>query len=160
MKRVAHLFYTGFYTGYMPFAPGTFGTLLACAIYCSLYMAFGDNVRFINMGLVLIAAYPAVLLGNQAEKYFESKDPQIVVLDEMMGYWISVFFFPFNLKIVLAAFILFRFFDILKPWPISSSQQLKGGLGIMIDDYIAGIFSNAIIWIVIAFSYFTGIAVF
>ncbi|MBN2434928.1 MAG: phosphatidylglycerophosphatase A [Spirochaetes bacterium] len=160
MKRVAHFFYTGFYTGYMPFAPGTFGTLLASAIYCSLYMAFGDNVRFINMGLVLIAAYPAVLLGNQAERYFEAKDPQVVVLDEMMGYWISIFFFPFNLKIVLAAFVIFRIFDILKPWPIGSSQQLKGGLGIMIDDYIAGVFTNAVIWAIIGFSHFTGIAIF
>ncbi|MDA3899172.1 MAG: phosphatidylglycerophosphatase A [Spirochaetes bacterium] len=160
MKRVMHFLYTGFYTGYMPFAPGTFGTLLACAIYCSLYLTFGDNVRFINMGLVLLAAYPAVMLGNQAEKYFDSKDPQVVVLDEMMGYWIAVFFFPFSIRLVIIAFVLFRFFDIVKPWPINGLQQLKGGLGIMIDDYLAGLFSNAIIWILIAISWYTGVAIF
>ena len=139
--KIKELLFTGFYSGYSPVAPGTMGTLVGMAIYVLLAVIFGrENILWINLVLVALLAWPAIRLGDSGEEFFGVKDAQQVVLDEMMGYWITMLFLPFNWKLALAGFILFRFFDILKPPPARKLQDLKGGLGIMIDDYIAGLY--------------------
>jgi phosphatidylglycerophosphatase A len=149
-------FLTGLYSGYFPVAPGTAGSLLAALIYILEYIIFNTNYSVVNLIVVLILIYPSIKLGNEGEKFFSKKDPSEIVLDEMLGLWISVLFIPFSLQIVLLAFIIFRIFDIFKPYPIRKSEKIKGGLGIMLDDIIAGIFTNILLWLLIIITGFFG----
>jgi len=150
--KIKEFLFTGFYSGYCPVAPGTAGTLVAMAIYILEYLVFGSISWVVNLVVVIILLYPAIKLGDAGEEFFGKKDASEIVLDEMMGYWISVLFFSFNIKIAIMAFILFRIFDILKPYPANKFQELKGGIGVMLDDYIAGVYSLITINIIVVIS--------
>lgn len=140
--KIKEFLFTGFYSGYSPVAPGTAGTLVGMACYMLFYLTLGqENIILVNLLLVVFLLYPAIRLGDAGEEFFGVKDAQEVVLDEMMGYWITMLFLPFNWKLAIAGFILFRILDIVKPWPAGKLQDLRGGLGIMIDDYIAGVYA-------------------
>jgi phosphatidylglycerophosphatase A len=148
--------FTACYTGYIPVAPGTAGTLIAMGIYILEYYFLGSRAWILNVILVAVLIYPAIRLGDIGEEFFKKKDPDEVVLDEALGYWISVLFHPFNWYMVLLAFVLFRIFDILKPYPARRLQQLNGGIGIMIDDWIAGIYTNLTLLIIVLISWACG----
>ncbi len=143
--KVKEFFFTGFYSGYCPVAPGTAGTFVAMVIYIleNIFLGniLGNSIIYVNIVIVLILIYPSIKLGDAAEVFFKDKDPQQVVLDEMMGYWIGILFIPFSFTGAAAAFLLFRLFDIIKPFPARNVESLKGGLGIMLDDYVAGIYT-------------------
>jgi phosphatidylglycerophosphatase A len=118
-------------------------------IYILEYIIFKTNCIITNLIIVLIMLYPSIKLGDAGEKFFNRKDPSEVVIDEMIGLWVSVLFIPFNLQIALLAFIIFRIIDIFKPYPIRKLEKLNGGLGIVLDDFMAGIFTNIIIRLII-----------
>lgn len=151
--------FTGFYSGYSPVAPGTAASLLAALLYIIEYYIFGENVRISNLIIVLILLFPAIKLADAGEKFFGEKDPRQIVLDEVMGYWISILLFPFNWKIVIYAFLLFRIMDIFKPYPIRKVENLKCGLGIMMDDYISGVYANIALRIIIFLTGYFGIII-
>ena len=140
--------FTAFYMGYSPIAPGTLGTIIALAIYILEYLIFGNLSWIVNLVVVLVMLYPSIKLGDEGEAYFGKKDPSEVVLDEVIGYWVSVLLYPFNWKIAILAFFIFRITDIVKPYPINTLQKLEGGLGIVIDDIIAGVYTNLIILVI------------
>jgi len=146
--KIKEFFFTAFYSGYSPVAPGTAGTLVAMALYILENLIFSDlnsgTLNIINMSIVILMIYPSIKLGDAAEKFYKSKDPQQVVLDEVLGYWIGILFIPFSLSYAIMAFVIFRVFDIIKPFPASSLESLTGGLGIMIDDIIAGLYTLAV----------------
>jgi len=146
--KIKEFFFTAFYSGYSPVAPGTAGTLVAMAIYILENLVFSEvdpsALNMFNLIFVLLIIYPCIKLGDAAEEFYKSKDPQHVVLDEMLGYWIGILFIPFCFSYAVLAFILFRVFDIIKPFPARSLESLTGGLGIMIDDIIAGIYTLAV----------------
>ncbi len=135
-------FATGLYTGYFPKGSGTVGALLAALIYIAIHQVFGSFGGIANGVLVALLVYPAIRLGDYAESYFNAKDPQEVVLDEMLGFWVTMLFHSFSIIVVVLGFFLFRLFDIIKPFPIRRFEHLHGGLGIMLDDIIAGIYAN------------------
>lgn len=145
--KIKEFFFTAFYAGYSPVAPGTAGTLVAMALYILENLIFSDQdpalLNMFNLIFVILIIYPSIKLGDAAEKFYKSKDPQQVVLDEVLGYWIAILFIPFSLTFAVLAFVLFRVFDIIKPFPASSLESLTGGLGIMIDDIIAGLYTLA-----------------
>ena len=143
------ILFTALYTGYLPAAPGTAGTLLAVLIYILEYLIFGACSWIINLVIVVIMIYPSIKLGDAGVAYFKNSDPPQIVLDEVMGFWISILFYPFNWKIIALAFLIFRIMDIIKPYPAYRLQRLKNGTGVMIDDYIAGIYTNLTILIII-----------
>src|SRR5208337_5549183 len=118
--------FTAFYAGYSPVAPGSAGTLVGVALYFLEYLAFGRASWIFNLAAVVILFYPFVKVTGEGERFFGRKDPPEVVLDEIFGYWISVLFYPFNITIALAAFIIFRCMDIIKPYPIRRLQSLDG----------------------------------
>lgn len=153
LMKIKEFFLTGFYSGCSPVAPGTMGTLVAMALYTLENILFGDCCQsllyFVNLLFVLIIIYPAIKLGDEAEKFYNTKDPQQVVLDEMLGYWIGVLFIPFSISNALLAFFLFRGFDIIKPFPAGRLESLSGGLGIMVDDIIAGLYTLAVMHILV-----------
>jgi phosphatidylglycerophosphatase A len=150
-KDIVSFIATGFYTGLLPRAPGTFGTLAAVILF--LFAGMNPLIFYSTLFLVVIVSVPTASI---MEKRLKKKDPQVVTIDEVAGFLVSVVSFPSPLSqmtgqswIVLgSAFILFRFFDILKPFPIGISQKLKGGWGIVIDDILAGIYTNLILQLI------------
>jgi len=146
MKFIHYTIATGFGSGYSPLAPGTAGSLLA------LFIAYFAGGRWLIL-VTLIAVF--FLLGVVSSTFVEKdsgrEDPSIVVVDEMVGMWIALFLMPFSLKNYIVAFVFFRAFDILKPFPIDHSQKFSGGWGIMIDDVIAGIYALVLVFLATRF---------
>lgn len=127
---------TGLGTGYSPVAPGTAGSILSLIV---IYLLSPLNTLWFVVGLFLLF-WIGVYSGSQVEAE-KGEDPQIVVIDEIVGMGISLVYLPPDWRLFLVAFALFRFFDVRKPGFINRVQNLHGGLGIMLDDVIAGIYS-------------------
>ncbi len=153
---IRRMLFTGFFSGYCPIAPGTAGTMMAIFIFAIEYIFFYEYSWIINLIVVVLLLIPAIKIADEGRKYFKCEDPPQVVIDEMLGFWIAVLFFPFSIKLVIIAFVLFRLFDIIKPYPISRLDKIRGGLGIMLDDYLAGVAVWLIIFILIIVQIKTG----
>ena len=139
LKKIATL---GF-IGYAPFAPGTFASLAAFLVYVLLRPSAA-----LNLFILLLVVPLGIVSSHYAEIMLNEKDSKHIVIDEVCGYFISVLFIPFNVGYALAAFFLFRIFDILKPFPIRRIERiLKGGTGVMADDLAAAFYTNAILQI-------------
>jgi len=131
--------------GLSPFAPGTCGALLAVA---TLYpISFSSVPDYWLLGLTIIFYF----LGVQSTKYLEvqwGEDPSRVVIDEVIGVWISITFLPITVTTAILAFLLFRFFDILKPLGIRKMEHLGGAHGVMLDDVLAGVYANIVLQVI------------
>lgn len=126
----------GFGSGLLPKAPGTFGTLMAVPLYFALDMA----PFAVYMTLLLLSALVGIYLCDYAGKYLGVSDHGAIVWDEFVGFWIAMILAPPGWLWVAFGFIAFRFFDIVKPWPIGwVDRKVKGGLGVMLDDVLAGV---------------------
>lgn len=138
----------GFGTGLSPFAPGTAGTLIAVPIAFGLRML--DPAVF---WIVLLAAFFAgIWICEVTARRLGRHDPGGIVWDEIVAYWLTVAFLPLHWAWFLAAFVAFRFFDIVKPWPIGPAERrFKGGLGIMIDDILAAVYAMAVLQLAAVF---------
>ena len=140
MVVLKHIATMGF-IGYFPFAPGTFGSLAALSFFILLKPS-----PFIHIIILSVVLPISIISSQHAEKFFNSKDSKHIVIDEFCGYLVSVFLVPFSYA--LSAFLLFRFFDILKPFPIKKIESLLGGgLGIVADDIMAALYTNLILQI-------------
>ena len=141
---------TGFYSGYSPIAPGTAGALAATLIWWAYSSALADFclIQMVTGILIILFTALGIWSSGVSEKYW-GKDPSIVVVDEMVGTWIALLAVPPSLHwgYMLAAFILFRFFDILKPLGIKKMEKLPRGYGIMADDILSGIYGMTVILI-------------
>jgi phosphatidylglycerophosphatase A len=132
----------GFGSGLSPFAPGTMGTLVAIPFIFAL-KGLGDTGFWIVLSLLFLLG---IAVCGRASRKLGVHDHGGIVWDEMVGYWLSVAFVPMQWHWLLAAFFLFRFFDIYKPWPIRQlDRKVGGGFGIMIDDIIAGLFTMIVL---------------
>lgn len=141
---IARLLATGFYTGYAPVASGTFGTIAAVPLAYGLFLATGSTgpVYVLAVGVCIGAA---IWSSDRFAAELEVKDPSVVVADEIAGYLLAVAFMPATAPRLFAAFVAFRFFDILKPPPVRQAERLPGGLGIVADDLLAGILANLVV---------------
>lgn len=137
---------SGFFTGYIPFAPGTFGSMVALAIY--LIPGF-ENPTILLIFISLFSII-GIHIGNKFEKIY-GKDPAQCTIDEMVGMWITLLFIPKYIWYILFAFVIWRVLDIAKPFPANIVEKIKGGLGIMLDDIIAGLYSLILVHITIYF---------
>lgn len=143
-NRWVQSFVTGLFIGYVPWAPGTFGTLLGIPIVYGL--SYFDPLVY--MGAILFFANIAIFLINKYSKDGED-DSQEIVIDEIIGFALTMTWLPTTWQTFLGGFLLFRFFDIVKPFPISwIDRNIKGGIGVMADDLLAGIFANILLQIV------------
>ena len=141
MRRFIFLLATGFGVGYSPIAPGTLGTLLAIPIYYFL-----SEMSFPLYELTLITFFfLSSWISERAEKYLGRRDDPRIVIDEMMGFFITMLWVTKAPFFILVGFILFRFFDILKPFPIRRFEKVRGGFGVVLDDVMAGIYANIIL---------------
>lgn len=131
---------TVFFTGYIPIAPGTVGTLFA-AILLYTFQPSDLTVLFISFVSFILG----IICADNIEKNSGIRDPSYIVIDEFTGYFVSMFLIPITIQNLFFAFLFFRFFDILKPPPIKQIERLtKGGLGIMVDDVVAGVITNVL----------------
>jgi phosphatidylglycerophosphatase A len=136
LKNPIHLLAFGFGAGLAPKAPGTVGTLVALVIYLLL----PDMSPLIYAGFVLACFLIGIWLCGKTATDLGVHDHGGIVWDEFVGYWITMFMAPAGLLWVIVGFVLFRVLDIFKPWPIKwADKQLQGGMGIMLDDVLAGI---------------------
>lgn len=165
--RLALLIATGFGLGYIPKVPGTAGSLLGVALTYALWAFVDDpHVRkavllppdlyfYFFLPLMLVLALVGVPAAGRAAATLNAKDPQVVVIDEVSGQVLTFLGValpmflevePLEWKYLLAGFILFRVFDIWKPWPVRAAERLPGGWGIMADDWVAGIYAALCLW--------------
>lgn len=144
MKLVARLIATWFYCGYAPAAPGTAGSAAAIVIALALHSCVSPAGFGILGGLLAI---PGMWAAGVTANEVKSKDPGIVVVDEVVGQWITLAGATvFNWKSWLLAFALFRIFDIWKPAPVRQLEALPGGIGIVADDMMAGIYAALVLF--------------
>lgn len=126
----------GFGSGLSPRAPGTAGTAVAVPLY---WLVSGLNLPLYTL-FVLVTAVLGVWICGHASRQLGVHDHPGIVWDEFVGYWIAMWALPAQWPWMLSAFLVFRVFDIVKPWPISMlDRKVKGGLGIMVDDILAGV---------------------
>lgn len=152
LRHLIVLYTSGLYTGYIPFASGTFGTALAVALYwpmARLNRLPGEGGT-LWLYLLIVAALTglAIWASDFAESIHKRKDPSEVVIDEIVGFFVAVILIPWHWGWMLAAFFVFRAFDVLKPWPIDNLQRLPGGLGIVIDDILAGVYTCVLLHLI------------
>lgn len=139
----------GFGSGLSPWAPGTAGTLAAVP----LYWLAADLGLPVYSTLLLLAALLGVWICDSASRQLKVHDHPGIVWDEFVGYWITMWAMPVDWMWMLAGFVAFRVFDIVKPWPISHlDRKVKGGFGIMIDDILAGVMACATLHLALGLS--------
>jgi phosphatidylglycerophosphatase A len=141
--RGARVLWTVGGLGLVPFAPGTAGTLAGVAL-AALASTF-DRAEIIVLGLACVLSVAGVPLANAAERT-HGKDPRSFVWDEVTGYLVTMLGMPIRQQpwlCVVGGFFVFRIFDILKPWPIRSIEAKPGGVAVMADDIVAGLYSSA-----------------
>ena len=144
-----------FGVGYLPLAPGTWGSLVAVGIFLGFTQVFkGNALVAVVLVSIVVVTFAGIWAASRTEALANRKDPSKVVVDEVAGQLISLFpltlFTQWSIVAVIISFILFRFFDIVKPYPARRLEALKGGLGIMCDDLIAGVYAAAITLIIVA----------
>ena len=137
--------------GYAPIAPGTFGTIGAVIFLYLVYFLGMSLSSAVLIGIIIISALVGIWSTDQVIPEW-GDDPSKVVIDEFVGYLVTMLFVPIQPKYILVAFILFRFFDILKPFGIRYlDKNIKGGTGVMLDDVLAGIYACGCLHLIIRF---------
>jgi phosphatidylglycerophosphatase A len=139
VTRLAVFIATAGYSGYFPFAPGTVGSAVGLLVYL---LVWWSQSPVVEVGLIVALFAVGVWAGTTAERYFGGVDPGPIVLDEVVGMLITLAFIPVGLSGALAGFVLFRIFDIIKPFPAGRLEALHGGFGVMADDAMAAIYAN------------------
>ena len=137
-----HLLAFGFGSGAAPKAPGTWGTLAAVLIYWPLSQLSPEHYLL----MLLVTSVMGIYICGQTARDLGVHDHGSIVWDEFVGFWITMFAAPVGWVWVVVGFVLFRFFDIIKPWPISwIDKNITGGFGIMLDDVIAGVMAAGVL---------------
>ena len=155
---------TTFGVGYLPLMPGTFGSAVGVLFYLGVRQIEANSIDYFslrgwqetqltawihaaNAFIFLLFCLLGIWAASRATKLFKNKDPQQAVVDEVIGQLLTFLFVPFGVswKYILAGFLLFRLFDIWKPYPIDSLQNLPAGIGVCADDILAGVYAGAIL---------------
>lgn len=135
---------SGFYTGYLPIASGTFGSLAAIVIF---FIPGFERLEIIIPAIVLLFSY-GIFVSSKFEKVY-GKDPSQCTVDEFVGTWIALIAVPKTILIAITSFLIWRVLDIVKPFPANSSEKLPGGFGIMMDDVISGFYALILIHFIV-----------
>lgn len=143
--KISEWIATCFKVGYLPLAPGTWGSVFAIL----LWWAFLKNVNiYIFVILIIFSFLIGIVASNIVIDQRGDADPSYIIIDELVGQWLALLFIPQEYFYIVISFISFRFFDIIKPWPISLIEKLPKGLGVMSDDFIAGLITLVLIQII------------
>ncbi len=152
---------TGAYAGYSPLIPGTFGSLVGVVIYGLLWGLLGEipPLRPLPVFIYLLSLaalfFSTSWLAEEAEKIFEQKDCRKIVIDEIVGFLVTMSFLPPRVEYIILGFILFRCFDIIKPFPVGTfERKLRGGYAVVADDVMAGVYANIVLQLLRYFNLF------
>lgn len=152
LHRIVLIFTSGLGAGYSPVASGTVGTVIAIPLFlamASLGMTGSDGTWVLYLVVLGVIIVLGTWASTFAERHYGEKDSGKVVIDEIAGYLVTMLFVPATWPWIILGFIFFRFFDVLKPPPIDGLQKLEGGVGVMIDDLMAGVYSCVLLHLVI-----------
>ena len=141
-SRVALAIATFGYSGYSPFAPGTAGSAAGLLLIVPLRLL---GYHWLDLAAAALLFVIGVWSATLVERHLGVEDPGLVVIDEVLGMLVSLLWLPLSWPVVLAAFLVFRAFDIIKPWPAGRFERLGSGLGIMADDAMAGVYANLVV---------------
>ncbi len=148
MTRLGVLIATFGYTGYFPVAPGTAGSAAALLVYA---LVRGSGSPLVEAAVLVAVAVIGTWSASIAERHFNATDPGEVVIDEVLGMLMTLAFLPLTWRGVAVGFLVFRILDIIKPFPADVAERLRGGLGIMADDGMSGVYGNlimrALVWL-------------
>jgi len=150
ISRIILFIATGFGTGFLPPFPGTYGTLVGMVFFILLRI-FGVshlNYLLITMGIFFVGVYTS----TKAEVILKKKDSTHIVIDEIMGYLVTMLMIPLTFWTLVVSFFINRFLDIYKPSPARNIHVLKGGWGVMLDDLVSSIYSNLVMHTIIIIS--------
>jgi phosphatidylglycerophosphatase A len=143
-REVVMFLAQGAYSGRAPVAPGTAGTAVGVLVYLGVRRLSPEAYVLLCFLIVLIGMW----IADRAEGLLGKKDHPSIVIDEIAGYLVAMFMVPHGWSFVIIGFLLFRIFDIIKPYPLKRLQNLHGGIGVMVDDIGAGIYANVVLRIV------------
>jgi phosphatidylglycerophosphatase A len=138
----AQVLATGFGSGYSPVAPGTAGSVVGLLLF---WWPLGGWALWAQGGAALAVFAAGVAASSHVARRAGIEDPGIVVVDEIVGMWVTLLALPFTPATAAAGFFLFRVMDVVKPWPARSFERFPGGLGIMADDLMAGVYANLVL---------------
>jgi phosphatidylglycerophosphatase A len=142
VTRLAVFLATAGYSGYFPIAPGTVGSAVGLLLYAALRWLQSPVLPIVEVLAILSLFAAGVWAGTTAERHFGGTDPGPIVLDEVVGMLMTLAFIPVGLGAALTGFVLFRIFDVIKPFPARRFEALHGGLGVMADDAMAAVYAN------------------
>lgn len=149
MKQLAVAVASFGYVGFFPIAPGTAGSLAAVPLFLLIRWL---GIPVVELGAIVVVFAIGVWAASQTEVALGRKDPGVVVIDEVLGMLITLALLPASIPVIILGFLLFRALDVIKPFPAAQLEHLHGGLGIMADDAIAGLYSYLLlrlcIWLV------------
>lgn len=150
MSKIYFILATWFGSGLLPKMPGTWGTIFTFLIFW--FLPEFSTLVFV---LIILALFFIGVFSSQQVEITHGHDAQIIVIDETVGYLISVAFLPKTLLVWLAGIIFFRCFDIWKPFPIRKMERFKGGFGVMLDDVLAGVYANFVLQVFLFLKFFS-----
>jgi phosphatidylglycerophosphatase A len=139
VRRLGLFLATCGYLGYVPIAPGTFGSALGLAVF---FAVRSTGSAAVELAVIAILFAVGVWSGTEAEHHFGGVDPGPIVLDEVVGMLITLALLPVTPAGAIVGFLVFRVLDVVKPWPSAGFEKLPGGLGVMADDGMAAIYGN------------------
>ena len=131
------------HVGYVPVAPGTFGSAVGLAVY---YLIRREASTAVELAAIAIITVVGLWSATEAEHHFGGIDPGPVVIDEVVGMLITLALHPVNVMGAIVGFFVFRVLDVVKPWPARRLELLPGGFGVVFDDMMAGVYGNLIVW--------------
>ena len=143
LRRLGVFIATCAHVGYAPVAPGTFGSAVGLVVY---YLVRRQTSTAVELGAIALILVVGLWSATEAEHHFGGIDPGPVVIDEVIGMLITLALHPVNVVGAIVGFFIFRVLDVVKPWPARRLELLPGGFGIVLDDVMAGIYGNLLIW--------------
>ena len=143
LRRLGVFIATCAHVGYAPVAPGTFGSAVGLVVY---YLIRRQTSTAVELGAIALILVVGVWSATEAEHHFGGIDPGPVVIDEVIGMLITLALHPVNVVGAIIGFFIFRVLDVVKPWPARRLELLPGGFGVVLDDVMAGVYGNLLLW--------------
>ena len=142
---------TGAYAGFFPFMPGTAGSVMGVLLFIIIASLSTPVYLLTLLGFIALSVW----VSERAEKIFEKPDASQIVIDEIAGYFVTMVFLPCDWRYIVSGFVLFRAFDIAKPYPVNRiNDNVHGGIGVVLDDIVAGAYANLLLQVILFFKIF------
>ena len=146
MEKIAFFIWTAGFAGLVPVAPGTAGSVVGLVL---LILVRATRNDWIELLVLVIVVAVGTWSASAAERHYRREDPGEIVIDEVAGMMLTLLWLPSGWMPFLVGFLAFRFFDIVKPFPARLAERLPGGVGVMADDLVAGLYGYASVWTVL-----------